>query len=70
LIHGKADNFLRPAHSIRLHQADPDHSKLILVDGASHLDLWFQAVEMITRESNRWFQRYLPAHLPQPGPTD
>ena len=70
LIHGKADNFLLPAHSIRLHQADPDHSKLILVDGASHLDLWFQAVEMITRESNRWFQRYLPAHLPQPGPTD
>jgi pimeloyl-ACP methyl ester carboxylesterase len=60
LIHGKADNFLRPAHSIRLHQADPDHSKLILVDGASHLDLWFKAVEMITRESNRWFEQYLP----------
>ncbi len=34
LIHGKADNFLRPSHSIRLHQANPDHSKLILVDEA------------------------------------
>ena len=60
LIHGKADNFLRPAHSIRLHQADPDHSKLILVDGASHLDLWFRAADMITRESNHWFEQYLP----------
>ena len=72
LIHGKADNFLRPAHSIRLHQADPDHSKLILVDGASHLDLWFLAVEMISRESNHWFERYLlreqsPAHSSAPG---
>jgi pimeloyl-ACP methyl ester carboxylesterase len=61
LIHGKADNFLHPSHSIRLHQADPDHSKLILVDGASHLDLWFRAAEMISRESNRWFERYLPS---------
>lgn len=60
LIHGKADNFLHPAHSIRLHQADPNHSKLILVDGASHLDLWFKAAEMIARESNRWFEQYLP----------
>ncbi len=60
LIHGKADNFLRPAHSIRLHQADPNHSMLILVDDASHLDLWLRAAQMITRESNRWFERYLP----------
>ncbi len=59
LIHGKADTFLRPAHSIRLHRADPDHSKLILVDGASHLNLWFKAANMITRESNHWFGQYL-----------
>jgi uncharacterized protein len=85
LIHGKADVFLRPAHSIRLHQADPDHSELILVDGASHLDLWFKAAGLIMRESNRWFERYLQrgplpatrratrssaARLPQPHPTD
>jgi pimeloyl-ACP methyl ester carboxylesterase len=59
LIHGKADKFLRPAHSISLHQADPDHSELILVDGASHLNLWFKAAALIARESNRWFQEYL-----------
>ncbi len=61
LIHGKADNFLHPAHSIRLHQADPEHSKLILVDNASHLDLWFRAADMITHESSYWFERYLPS---------
>jgi pimeloyl-ACP methyl ester carboxylesterase len=59
LIHGKMDDFLYPEHSIRLHAAAPDHSQLILVDGADHFDLWYKAVTTIMSESNDWFERYL-----------
>jgi hypothetical protein len=59
LIHGKLDDFLYPEHSIRLHEAAPDHSQLILVDGADHFDLWYKAIAMIMKESNEWFERYL-----------
>jgi pimeloyl-ACP methyl ester carboxylesterase len=59
LIHGKMDDFLYPEHSIRLHEAAPDHSQLILVDGADHFDLWYLAMKMIITKSNEWFERYL-----------
>jgi pimeloyl-ACP methyl ester carboxylesterase len=59
LIHGKQDDFLYPVHSIRLHEAAPDHSRLILIDGADHFDLWYKALTPIMTESNDWFERYL-----------
>jgi pimeloyl-ACP methyl ester carboxylesterase len=59
LIHGKLDDFLYPEHSIRLHEAAPNHSQLILVDGADHFDLWYKASTLIMNESNDWFERYL-----------
>jgi pimeloyl-ACP methyl ester carboxylesterase len=64
LVHGKADLFLHPAHSIRLHEAALNHSKLILVDGANHLDLWIKAASIIISESKQWFERYLPTEIP------
>jgi pimeloyl-ACP methyl ester carboxylesterase len=67
IFHGKADTFLRPAHSIRLHEAAMDHSQLILVDGATHFDLWLKGLPMIPRESDAWFQRYLEEQ-PLPAP--
>ena len=33
LIHSRSDEFIPWQHSQRLHDAAPDHSKLILVDG-------------------------------------
>lgn len=59
LIHGKADDFVRPIHSVHLHEAAPDHTKLILVDGADHFDLWFKGMDTIMNESDQWFGRYL-----------
>ena len=59
LIHGKDDDFVRPVHSQHLHEAAPDHSKLILVDNANHFDLWFKGVETIMSETDQWFGRYL-----------
>jgi pimeloyl-ACP methyl ester carboxylesterase len=67
LFHGKSDDFLRPAHSIRLHDAAPDHSKLILVDDANHFTLWFKGLPMIPREIDAWFVKYLPT---TPNATD
>jgi pimeloyl-ACP methyl ester carboxylesterase len=69
LIHGQSDDFLRPAHSIRLHEADLDHSQLILVPGADHFDLWFMGAQMIMHESDEWFGHYLtpPASAAYPA---
>ena len=69
LVHGESDDFVRPIHSIHLHQADPDHSQLILVPGANHFDLWFKAAKTIQRESVEWFGRYLtpPASAAYPA---
>jgi pimeloyl-ACP methyl ester carboxylesterase len=66
LIHGKSDTFLHPTESIRLHEAAPDHSRLILVDGANHLTLCLMAEKMITSEADEWFAEYLdpPATTP------
>jgi pimeloyl-ACP methyl ester carboxylesterase len=61
LIHGKMDKFVRPEHSIRLHDAAVDHSRLILVDDANHFTLWFKGLPMIPREIDAWFEKYLPA---------
>jgi pimeloyl-ACP methyl ester carboxylesterase len=69
LIHGKSDTFLRPEHSIRLHEAALDHSRLILVDGANHFDLWLKGLPMIPREINAWFGQYLPAPSYAASPT-
>jgi pimeloyl-ACP methyl ester carboxylesterase len=64
LIAGKADDFVRPAHSQRLHAAAPDHTQLILVDGADHFTLWYLAARLIMHESNDWFDRYLTPAAP------
>ena len=59
LIHGKKDDLLLPANSQRLHDAAPDHSRLVLVDNGDHIRLWLTAYELIHRESVEWFRRYL-----------
>jgi fermentation-respiration switch protein FrsA (DUF1100 family) len=68
LIHGTADDFVRPIHSEHLHLAAPDHTKLILVDGADHFDLWYKGFNTIIKESNDWMNRYLtpPASAAMP----
>ncbi len=59
LIHGLKDTFLPPAHSIRLHNAAPDHSRLLLVPGANHFDLWLRGEKLIVSASGEWFRENL-----------
>jgi pimeloyl-ACP methyl ester carboxylesterase len=70
LIHGKDDTFLKPAQSERLHAAAPDHTKLVLVDGANHFNLWLFGYPTIRAESLPWFGRYLsgPTTAPATAP--
>jgi pimeloyl-ACP methyl ester carboxylesterase len=69
IFHGLSDKFLRPAHSIRLHAADPDHSRLILIAGANHFDLWLVAIRTIMQQSDEWFARYLTTSVSISDPT-
>jgi pimeloyl-ACP methyl ester carboxylesterase len=64
IIHGQSDICFGPGESIRLHEAAENHSRLILVNGASHLDLWIKAAPTILRESNEWLGRYLTDESP------
>jgi pimeloyl-ACP methyl ester carboxylesterase len=59
LIHSKSDEFIPWEHSQRLHDAAKDHSKLILVDGNSHFDIWLKSFDLINRESLGWFEKNL-----------
>jgi pimeloyl-ACP methyl ester carboxylesterase len=59
LIHSRSDELIPYTHSQRLHDAAPDHSKLILVEGQSHFNMWMQSFELIQEETVKWFDQYL-----------
>ena len=59
LIHSRSDQFIPWEHSQRLHDAARDHSKLVLVNGNSHFDIWLKSLELIRKASLRWFGTWL-----------
>lgn len=59
LIHGADDTLLPLANSERLHAAAPSHSKLVIVPGAGHIDLWLHGFDEVFYESTKWFAKYL-----------
>jgi pimeloyl-ACP methyl ester carboxylesterase len=61
LVHSRSDEFIPWTHSQRLHDAAPDHSKLILVDGNSHFDIWLKSFDLIQNQTLRWFDKDLSA---------
>jgi pimeloyl-ACP methyl ester carboxylesterase len=71
LIHSRDDQFIPYKQSQRLHDAAPDHSKLVLVDGASHFDIWLKSFQVLQDESLAWFQSYIapPATSQNDRPT-
>jgi pimeloyl-ACP methyl ester carboxylesterase len=69
IFHGRNDDFLRPQHSIRLHEAAPTHSRLILIAGANHFDLWLVGLNTIMPQANEWFSRYLGTRVTVSYPT-
>jgi pimeloyl-ACP methyl ester carboxylesterase len=59
LVHSRDDEFIPWHHSQRLHDAAPDHTKLILVSGSSHFDIWRKSFDVIKRACIAWFNQNL-----------
>jgi pimeloyl-ACP methyl ester carboxylesterase len=60
LIHGKNDVKIPPSHSQRLHDAAPDHSRLVLLDGEDHDSILAgDAGGVVLREATAWFDEWL-----------
>jgi pimeloyl-ACP methyl ester carboxylesterase len=55
LVHGRADRRIPPSHSQRLHAAAPDHSELVLVDGAGHDDVTGAPGARLAERTVAWF---------------
>ena len=64
LVHGTRDRHLPPRHSERLHDAAPDHSELLLVEGDGHLTLWVRHLDDLRVRVADFFD----AHLRAPAP--
>ncbi len=57
LIHGRADTWVPCGQSEKMHAAAPDHTRLILVDGANHgFDRKGDAAKTVTDEAAEWFK--------------
>jgi pimeloyl-ACP methyl ester carboxylesterase len=61
LVHGTKDHHLPPYHSVRLHEAAPDHSELFLVEGDGHLTLWVRHLPVVRERVTAWFDETLGA---------
>jgi pimeloyl-ACP methyl ester carboxylesterase len=54
LVHGTADDRIPPRHSQELHAAAPDHSEVLLVDGATHETIGDDASGELRRRAVGW----------------
>ncbi|MFH1266315.1 MAG: alpha/beta fold hydrolase [Planctomycetota bacterium] len=61
LIHGDADTFIEPRHSIMLDQATGGRSRIVLVPGADHASLQADETGTAARLALSWFNRWMPA---------
>jgi pimeloyl-ACP methyl ester carboxylesterase len=59
LIHSRSDELIPVSHSQRLHDAAPEHTELILVDGQSHFFMWYTSAELIRARTLTWFGKYV-----------
>ena len=70
LVHGDADNFVQPYHSMFLHRAARDHSRVALVTEADHHDLAEDKIGTAASLALSWFNHWIPAApSPQLGNT-
>jgi pimeloyl-ACP methyl ester carboxylesterase len=56
LVHGRGDGRIPPSHSERIHAAAPDHSELVLVDGAGHDDVTGAPGARLAERAPAWLE--------------
>ena len=59
LIHGDADRFVPPYHSTLLNRAAPDHSRVSIIEGASHNDLANDEKGAAASLALGWFNQWI-----------
>lgn len=59
LFHGKADNFIPPVHSERVHAAAPGHTELVLLDGEDHDTIFRDRHGIVMKRTRDWFETHL-----------
>ena len=67
LIHSKADELIPFKHTQRLHDANPDFTRIIPVENQSHFWMWWQSRDMIDSATGRWLDRYIAHQNPPPA---
>jgi pimeloyl-ACP methyl ester carboxylesterase len=65
LIHSRADQLIPYAHSERLYDAATGDRRLLLLDRASHFDMWIMHLETISTATLEWLKAKLPAPTTQ-----
>ena len=61
ILHGTNDWMVPHWHALRLRQAAPDRTRLVLIPGFGHVAIWFDPSGQVAEESRAWFDRYLAA---------
>ncbi|HUT11434.1 MAG TPA: alpha/beta fold hydrolase [Thermoguttaceae bacterium] len=67
LIHGTNDWIVPHRHSVRLHEAAPDHSQLISVPWYGHVVIWVDPTSEVAQRTREWFDWWLGGPSVQTG---
>jgi len=59
LIHGTNDWIVPHRHSVRLHEAAPDHTQLLSVPWYGHVVIWGDPTCEVAQRAREWFDRWL-----------
>jgi len=65
ILHGTNDWMVPHWHALRLRDAAPDRTRLVLIPGLGHVTIWFDPTGKVAAESRAWFDQHLA-----PGPGD
>ncbi|MEX0718516.1 MAG: alpha/beta fold hydrolase [Planctomycetaceae bacterium] len=59
IVHGTEDWLVPPYHAVRLQEAAPDRTKLVLLPRTGHVSIWFDFDGDVATETRGWFEQWL-----------
>lgn len=59
IVHGTEDWLVPPYHALRLHEAAPERTKLVLLPHTGHVSIWFDVEGDVATEARGWFDQWL-----------
>lgn len=61
VVHGQSDMLVSYEHAVKLRNAAPDRTKLVLLPWEGHTSVWLDPKGQVRQESTAWFGRWLGA---------